>query len=93
MTRKYEDVKETVTHAGQCTRVVCDMCGSKAERPELDEMCWEWGGAGLAGGVIEFSRSIDGDYFFKRLDLCPECTEWLMRAVGGSVKRPKNVED
>jgi hypothetical protein len=93
MVRKYEDVTETVTHKGCCTRVVCDMCGSEADHPELDSgMCWECGVVGIAGGIIEYSRSIDGEYEVWRRDLCPNCARWLTQAVGTNVKRPIGAE-
>jgi hypothetical protein len=68
--RTYEDKECEVVTRRECTSLICDMCGRKAEHP--DNGYWEWGGAGIARGELSYHCAIDGDDYADCFDLCYE---------------------
>lgn len=76
--KKYRIRKETIVTKEACVHMTCDLCKRKAEYP-TDEM-FEWGGAGMGVGRLEWHHSIDGEHAPKDRELCYECAEALARA-------------
>ncbi len=75
--RKYED-RERVVRC-ECVELICDSCGRKAEHPGIE--AWEWGGAGIASGTLEWQYTIDGERDADRIDLCYECAEAIANLI------------
>jgi hypothetical protein len=89
--KRYED-KEFVERKvirSECVEAHCDMCKRKAEYPYNKGAMFEWGAVGTGGGDLESYYYIDGDYEHQHLDLCEECSSWLVSGIeSGLIKRP-----
>jgi len=73
--KKYKDVESEIVTRRECVLWECDMCGRKAEYPHGGG--FEWGGAGISHGTLEWQFYIDGDLEDDSIDLCYECAEYL----------------
>jgi len=80
MTKKFETVS---VEKRVCVRCTCDLCGSEAEEPRHRKWVYrdKNSGAKFKGrGTLWLDKYLVSadEQFDRKLELCPDCTEWLM---------------
>jgi hypothetical protein len=93
--QKRDRVTKQVVVSNHIVSGYCDMCKREADNPEglPYQSGFEWGGAGLAGGSLEWSYSIDGECDPNVIDLCYECAEKVAKFIKYGLLEGKGEND
>jgi len=88
--KKMKDTALEMVTGTECIRLVCDLCGRESKHPHIE--AFEYGGAGLGRGKLDWTTWIDGwvdgDYDHDEIDLCYDCAKWLIEQIKHSkIKR------
>lgn len=75
--KRYDKIEKEVRR--ECTYLECDMCGAVSSIPECDG--FKWAGTGVTYGKVINRWYCDGDNGEDEVDLCYECSEWLIQQI------------